>query len=68
VVEGNGALAGILSLDDLVLHAKRRQEGTGVSYEDVVKTPMGVCRHEHHRKTAQSEASGERSQVHGAVA
>jgi CBS domain-containing protein len=68
VVDGNGALAGILSLNDVVLHAKHRQDGTGVSYDDVVKTLMGVCRHEHHRKTAQSEASGERSQVHGAVA
>jgi CBS domain-containing protein len=66
-VDGNGALAGILSLNDVVLHAKHRQDGTGVS-GDVVKTLMGVCRHEHHRKTAQSEASGERSQVQGAVA
>jgi len=68
VVDGNGALTGILSLNDVVFHAKHRQNGVGISYEDVVKTLLGVCRQEHHRKTAQSEASGEGSQVQGAVA
>jgi CBS domain-containing protein len=67
VVDDNGALAGILSLNDVVLHAEHRKNGVGVSYEDVVNALRAVCRHGH-RKTAQSEASGDGSQVQGAVA
>jgi CBS domain-containing protein len=68
VVDGKGELSGILSLNDVVLHVEHRQNGVGVSYEEVVKTLLAVCRHDHQRKTAQTEASGEGSQVQGAVA
>jgi CBS domain-containing protein len=68
VVDANGALTGILSLNDVVLHAENRQNGVGVSYEGVAKTLMAVCRRDHQRKTMQTEASGEGSQVQGAVA
>jgi CBS-domain-containing membrane protein len=68
VVDGNGWLTGILSLNDVVLHTKQRQNGVGVSYEDVVKTLMAVCRHDHQRKTAHTEAPVEVSHIRGAVA
>ena len=68
VMDGKGVLIGILSLNDVVLHAKHRQNGVGVSYEDVVTTLMAVCRHDHRPRTAKLEQSRERSQVQGAVA
>jgi len=46
VVNGAGALEGILCLDDLVLRA-RHCDGArrpGVSYEDVVNTSRAICR------------------------
>src|SRR5262245_9126001 len=47
VIGGDGRLAGILSLNDIVLHA---EEGKGrqvpdISYDDVVSTFKAVCEH-----------------------
>lgn len=47
VIARDGALVGVLSMDDLVLHAE--PEGLGrrpeLSYEDVVKTYRGIAEH-----------------------
>jgi CBS domain-containing protein len=47
VVNGDGGLEGVLSLDDLVLHARNRDGTTRpeISYEDVVNTFRTICEH-----------------------
>ncbi len=43
VMDGKGALQGILCLDDIILYA---EEGVGeLTYGDVVETLQGVCEH-----------------------
>lgn len=43
VVNAEGELEGILSMNDVVLNAKGK--GDGISYGDVVKTYQAICRH-----------------------
>lgn len=47
VVADDGKLAGILCLDEVVLHAERAngRRITGISYEDVVDTMKAICEH-----------------------
>lgn len=64
VVDGSGVLRGILSLNDVIRYARPRINGSGVSYEDVVRTLRAVSRHTHQRKTANAE-SGDRAELIG---
>jgi len=43
VVNAEGELEGILSLNDVVLHAKAK--GDSIAYGDVVKTYQAICQH-----------------------
>lgn len=59
VIDSRGKLAGILSLNDVALHAMHPNGKTtpALSYEDVVSTLKAVCEHRHpivkkHYKTA----------------
>jgi len=47
VVDENGKLAGIVSLDDLVLHAEKdmRKSSAGISYDDIVNTMKAIREH-----------------------
>jgi CBS domain-containing protein len=45
VIGADGRLAGILCLDDIVLHAQKTEGKRGVSYEDVVNTMKAICEH-----------------------
>jgi CBS domain-containing protein len=47
VVDESGHLVGVVSLDDLVLHAEKeeRKRSAGISYDDVVRTLKATCRH-----------------------
>jgi CBS-domain-containing membrane protein len=47
VVGADGALAGILCLDEIVLHAEKAngKRITGISYEDIVDTLKAICEH-----------------------
>ena len=44
VVGEDGKLAGILCLDEIVLHAEKAR-AAGISYEDVVNTMKAICEH-----------------------
>jgi len=44
VVGEDGKLAGILCLDEIVLHAEKAT-AAGISYEDVVNTMKAICEH-----------------------
>jgi CBS domain-containing protein len=48
VVDGEGALRGIFSLNDVILRAEKvdAHKGAGLSYEDVVNTLKGICEHQ----------------------
>jgi signal-transduction protein with cAMP-binding, CBS, and nucleotidyltransferase domain len=44
VVEREGRLAGIVSLDDIVLHAEKTAGATeSISYDDVINTMKAIC-------------------------
>ncbi|HYV12642.1 MAG TPA: CBS domain-containing protein [Pyrinomonadaceae bacterium] len=43
VVNGEGELEGIVSMNDVVLNAKASDDG--IAYEDVVKTYQAICAH-----------------------
>ena len=47
VLNIEGELAGMLSLNDVVLHAKAPNDETtdGIGYDDVVKTFQAICQH-----------------------
>lgn len=47
VVNQDGKLAGIVCLDELVLHAEKpdSRKHAGISYEDVVNTMKAICEH-----------------------
>jgi CBS-domain-containing membrane protein len=47
VVGEDGKLAGILCLDEIVLHAEKAEgkKAVGISYEDVVNTMKALCEH-----------------------
>ena len=47
VVDENGKLAGIVCLDEIVLHAEKfdSKKHAGISYEDVVSTMKAICEH-----------------------
>lgn len=44
VVDGDGKLAGLLSLNDVVLAAERHRDAD-VNYDDVIQTMQGICEH-----------------------
>ena len=58
VINDEGELEGILSMNDVILHAGASDEQTGgsVSYGDVVKTYQAIC--EHPKPLAASAAGG----------
>lgn len=43
VVNAEGELEGILSMNDVVLNARRK--GDSIAYGDVVKTYQAICQH-----------------------
>jgi CBS domain-containing protein len=46
VIDGVGKLAGILSVDEIVLHAEKGSEKKySISYEDIVDTLKAICEH-----------------------
>ncbi|MFY9608109.1 MAG: CBS domain-containing protein [Blastocatellia bacterium] len=49
VINTEGALEGILSLNDIALHAEHPngKKAPGLNYEDVVSTLKAVCEHRH---------------------
>jgi hypothetical protein len=51
----DGKLAGILCLDEIVLHAQETEGKRGISYEDVVNTMKAIC--EHHPSEASKPAT-----------
>lgn len=56
VINPEGELAGILSMNDIVLKAKEKPNGKtpGIGYVDVVKTYKAICEH---RAAVQSQAT-----------
>jgi len=46
VIDPEGNLHGVLSIDDIALHAKQNAGKGEVSYKDVVETYQAICRHE----------------------
>ena len=46
VVDREGVLVGILSMDEIVLRATEHAEKSGISYRDVVDTYKAICRHQ----------------------
>jgi len=55
VVDEDGKLAGILCLDEIVLHAQKAEAKKGLSYDDVVNTMKAICEH---RPAQEPESSG----------
>lgn len=46
VINPEGELEGILSMNDVVLHAKAPDvAGDSIDYDDVVKTYQAICQH-----------------------
>jgi len=45
VLNTEGELEGILSMNDVLLTAKPSDDGTDVTYDEVVKTYQGICQH-----------------------
>ena len=45
VVNAEGELEGILSLNDVVLHATTSEDGSDVGFDEVVKTYQSICQH-----------------------
>lgn len=45
VVNAEGELEGILSLNDVVLHATTSEDGADVGFDEVVKTHQSICQH-----------------------
>jgi CBS domain-containing protein len=45
VINSEGKLAGILSLNDVVLRAEESGSGRGITYEDVMSTFKDICEH-----------------------
>jgi CBS domain-containing protein len=59
VVNEEGALEGILSMNDVALHAENfnGHKTTALSYEDVVNTLKAVCEHRHLVETKKQKAA-----------
>ena len=55
VVDKDGLLSGILSLNDIVLHAKRGEskKGAHVSHKEVMATLKAICAHRDHPSDAE---------------
>ena len=47
VVDGNGALRGIVSLNDVALHAVEKGDGRAIPYKEAMKTLKAICGHRH---------------------
>lgn len=45
VIDAEGGLTGILSINDVILRAEETGETTGVSYADVAHTLQSICEH-----------------------
>ena len=45
VISAEGRLEGILSVNDVILHADAEGESTGVSYSDLAHTLQKICEH-----------------------
>jgi CBS domain-containing protein len=58
VVNGEGELEGILSMNDVVLRATEPEGAAGlIGYDDVVKTYQAICRHAEPRETASTASA-----------
>jgi CBS domain-containing protein len=55
VIDREGKLQGILCLDDIALHAEKRDGRAALSYEDVINTMKAIC--ERRIETAQKGAA-----------
>ena len=47
VVDGNGVLRGIVSLNDVALHAVEKGDGHAIAYGEAMKTFKAICGHRH---------------------
>jgi hypothetical protein len=45
VLDAQRGLRGILSMNDVLLHAEPSGDGQAVSYEDAVRTLQSICEH-----------------------
>jgi CBS domain-containing protein len=45
VVNAEGELEGILSMNDVVVNTKALDGATSIGYDEVVKTYQGICQH-----------------------
>jgi CBS domain-containing protein len=45
VVDENGVLAGIIAIDDIILHAAEQGGPEFAKYDDVMATLKGICDH-----------------------
>jgi CBS domain-containing protein len=62
VIGAEGALEGVLSINDIVLKAEEKKKDSGVSYADVMSTFKSICgQHElvpqEHRQSVQQQAT-----------
>jgi CBS domain-containing protein len=54
VVDLNGGVTGILSIDDLILSAEREPAGRGISYDDVVEAVKAILNRRFHGSPQES--------------
>jgi CBS domain-containing protein len=59
VIDSHGELQGILSVNDVVLHAEHAhgQKAPDLTYDDVVSTFKAICEHRHPRAGAEALAA-----------
>ena len=59
VLNSNGLLEGILSVNDIALHAEKfdGHKTTALSYEDVVNTMRAICEHRHPSAATEARAA-----------
>ena len=58
-IDKDGVLRGIVSINDVVLHAERFEghKIVDLSYDDAVNTLKAICEHHHHKPVKQQKAA-----------
>jgi CBS domain-containing protein len=59
VVNSNGVIEGVVSMNDVALHAEKfdGHKTTALSYDDVVSTLKAICEHRHPKAAKESRVA-----------